>query len=204
MFGNLQKFGMLFAGVVLCLSTTAPSIAADFHGHGGNVFYRGHYSGRFNGGAGQANNFHGGTPHWGGNRSGFEHRYFTGNRYDRGMTAQNGRWRHDNNERFGSQSFGNHLHGNRPRMLASRDLSIQRGSGISVIQRNQPDYDFISNYAGSTDVYQANGGTYVTGYGDGGGQDGSVQRTRPRSKMIDVSRMHDACSHENGVCVIRP
>jgi hypothetical protein len=221
MLGDWRKLTMIVAAGVIAVATAAPSMAADFHGHGGNVYYRGQHGAFLNGRGGTASNYHDRMLHWGGNRAGFENRYFGG---DRGMTARNGQWRHGGEDRFGNRDFGNqdsgnfadrnfgnqgfdnHRHGERPHILASRDFSTRRGSGISVRERSQPDYDFISNYAGSTDVYRANGGTYVAGYGNGDGsnEDPSSQATRPRSKLIDVGRMRDACSHENGVCVIRP
>jgi len=59
-------------------------------------------------------------------------------------------------------------------------------------------------YAGSADVYQANGGTYVIGYG---GYDPYAQtvapQLRPKAKVIDVRYARNPCSYEAGVCVIR-
>lgn len=61
-------------------------------------------------------------------------------------------------------------------------------------------------YAGSADVYQANGGTYVLGFGGGGynpyARSVAVQ-PRPKAKVIDVRYAGNPCSYEAGVCVIR-
>ena len=60
-------------------------------------------------------------------------------------------------------------------------------------------------YAGSADVYQANGGTYVVGYGGYNpyARPAAVQ-PRPRAKLINVRYAGNPCSYEGGVCVIRP
>ncbi|NTF43586.1 hypothetical protein [Rhizobium rhizogenes] len=60
-------------------------------------------------------------------------------------------------------------------------------------------------YAGSADVYQANGGTYVVGYGGYNpyARPAAVQ-PRPRAKVINVRYAGNPCSYEAGVCVIRP
>jgi len=208
MFVGLSRIGVFFAGAALFGTLALPVLAADYHGHGGPVFYRGmHASGFGNRVAeGRNSNFHDRLPRQGNDRSRFERRGFGDDGFDRRMMAQGGR-RHDTRGNpFDQDDNNGHFHANHPRVLASRDFSMRRGSGVSVIERNQPDYDFISNYAGSSDVYHANGGTYVTSDGDGGyGYDASSAPTmQPRAKIIDVAKMRDACAHENGVCVIRP
>ncbi|WFU08546.1 hypothetical protein QA646_14770 [Rhizobium sp. CB3090] len=63
----------------------------------------------------------------------------------------------------------------------------------------------IGTYAGTADMYQADGGTYIVGYG--GGYDPYQNESaalKPRAKVIDVKRAGNACSYEAGVCVIRP
>lgn len=59
-------------------------------------------------------------------------------------------------------------------------------------------------YAGSADVYQADGGTYVVGYGGYNpyARPAPVQ-LRPRAKVINVRYAPNPCSYEAGVCVIR-
>jgi hypothetical protein len=104
-----------------------------------------------------------------------------------------------------SSAGGNSFRSNRPQRLYSMNGYGGYGrSSVNVIVSNQPDYGYVSNYAGTTDVYQGNGGTYATGYSysSGQGQQGSI--ARPRAKIIDVARMGSVCSNENGVCVIRP
>ncbi|MFS8111965.1 hypothetical protein QD460_09615 [Rhizobium jaguaris] len=63
-------------------------------------------------------------------------------------------------------------------------------------------------YAGTTSVYQADGGTYVLGYGGNGGYGGYQSQPatplKPRAKVINVKLARNACSYEAGVCVIRP
>ncbi|ENN89603.1 hypothetical protein RHSP_59640 [Rhizobium freirei PRF 81] len=60
-------------------------------------------------------------------------------------------------------------------------------------------------YAGTADVYQADSGTYVVGYGGYNPYARPVAaQPRPRAKVINVRYAADPCSHEAGVCVIRP
>jgi hypothetical protein len=206
MVGSVLKVRLLVAGAFLLGAMAAPLMAADFHGHGGSVFPHGFHGGGFGRhvAGGYDFNRRGGMPRPGPDRSRFQHRGFDDAGNDRGLTAPNGMWRRNRDDRFGQQDFGNRVHGNHPHVLASGDFSTRRGSGVSVINRSQPDYDVISNYAGSVDVYHANGGTYISGYSDGGDGGQSNTTIRPRSKVIDVARMRNACAYENGVCVIRP
>jgi hypothetical protein len=63
----------------------------------------------------------------------------------------------------------------------------------------------IGTYAGTADIYQANDGTYVLGYGGYDPYPGKpATQLKPRAKVIDVKLAGNACSHEAGVCVIRP
>jgi hypothetical protein len=63
----------------------------------------------------------------------------------------------------------------------------------------------IGTYAGTADMYQANDGTYVLGYGGYDPYPGKpATQLKPRAKVIDVKLAGNACSHEAGVCVIRP
>lgn len=54
-------------------------------------------------------------------------------------------------------------------------------------------------YAGS--AYESGGGTYVGGYGYGYQP---AVRLAPMAKVIRVNNRSNACSYEQGVCVIRP
>ena len=59
-------------------------------------------------------------------------------------------------------------------------------------------------YAGTADVYQANGGTYVVGYGGYNPYTRpAAPLPRPRAKVINVRYAGNPCSYEAGVCVIR-
>ncbi|TAU90747.1 hypothetical protein [Rhizobium leguminosarum] len=58
-------------------------------------------------------------------------------------------------------------------------------------------------YAGSSYVYQADGGTYVGG--DGYGYPSArPELLAPKAKVIDIAVQDDPCSYEANVCVIRP
>ena len=60
------------------------------------------------------------------------------------------------------------------------------------------------SYAGSADVYRADGGTYVIGYGGYNPYARSVAaQPRPKAKVIDVRYAGNPCSYEAGVCIIR-
>ncbi|KAA1179381.1 hypothetical protein FP026_17575 [Rhizobium tropici] len=59
-------------------------------------------------------------------------------------------------------------------------------------------------YAGTADVYQANGGTYVLGYGGYNPYARpATAQLKPKAKVIDVRYADNPCSYEAGVCVIR-
>jgi len=77
------------------------------------------------------------------------------------------------------------------------------GSTVTIISTSQPDWDSVGNYYGANSVLWARNGTYVTSSGFG---PSPVLAPRPRStvKVENVATMADPCSHENGVCVIRP
>lgn len=206
MFGGLSKVRTVFAGMALLCGVAMPVMAADYQGHGGNMVYRGMHGGMPGSRVADTRNWsvQGRPSHQRGDRGRFEHGGFGG--YDRGMTAQNEMRNGNHSRRFEDNDGYGRFHANHLPRLASGDFSTGRGNGISVIDRSRPDYDFISNYAGSIDVYHADGGTYIAGYADGGSSDGdrSAPMMRPRATVIDVAKMHDACAYENGVCVIRP
>ncbi|HWT57352.1 MAG TPA: hypothetical protein VN284_05820 [Rhizobium sp.] len=60
------------------------------------------------------------------------------------------------------------------------------------------------NYAGSSYVYQVDGGTYVGGAGYGFYPAPRPQPLAPKAKVIDVAVQDDPCAYEANVCVIRP
>jgi hypothetical protein len=110
--------------------------------------------------------------------------------------ARNGSGNFDGANRFGS---------NRPqRLYSTNGYGAYGGSNVNVIGRDQPDYGFVGNYAGTTDVYRSDAGTYATGYSYSSDQGQQGSTARPRAKIIDVARMGNVCSNENGVCVTRP
>ena len=197
MFAISRFAGVLALGLGIFGATLLPSSAGDFHGGGRNFIHRGMHGTGF------------------GNR-GFDHRGFdvrsrihNGDRFDNfghGMNARNDHPRFGHDGRFWQASNGDRFHANHPRRLqrlASGNFSTQRGSGITIQLANRPDYDFISNDAGASDSFRTAAGTYSTGY-TGYGRDRPAPTIMPRAKIIDIATMHDACSYENGVCVIRP
>ncbi|WP_431673853.1 hypothetical protein [Rhizobium leguminosarum] len=58
-------------------------------------------------------------------------------------------------------------------------------------------------YAGSSYVYQVDGGTYVGGNGYGY-PTARPELLAPKAKVIDIAVRDDPCSYEANVCVIRP
>ncbi|AYG67656.1 MULTISPECIES: hypothetical protein [unclassified Rhizobium] len=78
----------------------------------------------------------------------------------------------------------------------------QQPARIVIMERR--DAANAGSYAGTADVYRADGGTYVIGYG---GYDPYARPTapqlRPKAKVIDIRYAGNPCSYEAGVCVIR-
>ncbi|MFF0921347.1 hypothetical protein ACFYE8_16755 [Rhizobium leguminosarum] len=79
---------------------------------------------------------------------------------------------------------------------------IARNNLIVVLPQTQGG-DGGGTYAGSSYVYQVDGGTYVGGNGYG------YPTARPellarKAKVIDIAVRDDPCSYEANVCVIRP
>jgi hypothetical protein len=200
----LRNNSVLLA-MALISTLAAPALAGDFRG-GGHGFPRiqgphfgvGNFHRDFRGG--NRNQFAFGNTFRSDHRDGRNHVGGFGS----GGFRNGGR---SDFARSGNGSFGggNNFRSNRPQRLYSMNgYGAYRGSSVNVIVSNQPDYGYISNYSGSTDVYRSDGGTYATGYSysSGQGQQGSI--ARPRAKIIDLARMGNVCSNENGVCVIRP
>jgi hypothetical protein len=220
MFARILKAGMLVLAAVAALSFALPVSAADWRGGG-----RGFHSSRvFHGPfAGNRYGYHRGFDP--GRRSQFADRgRFWRNRPDGGRYAYRYRDGFRNNG-FANNGFGNNGFSNGGfvsndsawrynrrnvgpnrllRRSSSSDIITNRGSGVTVILSDRSDVDVISNnYAGSTDVYTADGGTYVTGFGYSDDGARRASNPRPRATIIDTARAGDPCSHENGVCVIR-
>ncbi|MDL2406277.1 hypothetical protein PY650_11550 [Rhizobium calliandrae] len=106
---------------------------------------------------------------------------------------------------------GDYRHGHR-QFHHSRFVRLQEISWPQRYQQPQParivlmDRQYaadVGTYAGTADIYQADGGTYVVGYG-GGYDQSEPAAPMPRAKVIDVKHARNACSYEAGVCVIRP
>ena len=73
-----------------------------------------------------------------------------------------------------------------------------------IVMMERRDAASAGSYAGSADVYRADGGTYVIGYGGYNPYARSAAaQLRPKAKVIDVRYAGNPCSYEAGVCVIR-
>ncbi|MBN8951814.1 MULTISPECIES: hypothetical protein [unclassified Rhizobium] len=73
-----------------------------------------------------------------------------------------------------------------------------------ILMMERRDAASAGSYAGSADVYRADGGTYVIGYGGYNPYARSVAaQPRPKAKVIDVRYAGNPCSYEAGVCIIR-
>jgi hypothetical protein len=78
----------------------------------------------------------------------------------------------------------------------------QQPARIVIMERR--DAANAGSYAGSADVYRADGGTYVIGYGGYNPYaPPATMQLRPKAKVIDVRYAGNPCSYEAGVCVIR-
>jgi len=85
------------------------------------------------------------------------------------------------------------------------EISWSQRQPARIVLMDQPYAADIGTYAGTTNVYQANDGTYVLGYGGYDPYpDKPATQLKPRAKVIDVKLAGSACSYEAGVCVIRP
>jgi hypothetical protein len=203
MMTRFMKNGPVVLALAVVVSAALPAFAGDFS-VGGRGFLRPSMNGMHfaNRSVDFQRNFHPRDHNHfaSGDRFRFQDhdfRHFDGNREFRGRNfARNG-----NNSFYG----GNYFHSNRPQRLYSiSGYGSNGGSSVNVISRNQPDYDVVSNYAGTSDAYQSNAGTYITGYGYSTGYEPAGASPRPLAKVIDVAHLPNACSMENGVCVIRP
>ncbi|MBY2939403.1 hypothetical protein HF264_06650 [Rhizobium leguminosarum] len=79
---------------------------------------------------------------------------------------------------------------------------IARNNLIVVLPQTQGG-DGGGTYAGSSYVYQVDGGTYVGGNGYGY-PTARPELLAPKAKVIDIAVRDDPCSYEANVCVIRP
>jgi hypothetical protein len=101
-------------------------------------------------------------------------------------------WRHNNHSGFVR------LH----EISASQGFGQRQPARIVLMERHEAAN--TGTYAGTADVYQADGGTYVVGYGGYNPYARpAVVQPRPRAKVIDVRYADNPCSYEAGVCVIR-
>ncbi|MCW1749692.1 hypothetical protein [Rhizobium acaciae] len=78
---------------------------------------------------------------------------------------------------------------------------VARNNLIVVVPQAQGDGD---TYAGTSYVYQADGGTYVGGERYGFYPPVRPELLAPKAKVIDIAVQDDPCSYEANVCVIRP
>ncbi|MFB2566866.1 hypothetical protein [Rhizobium sp. IMFF44] len=98
-------------------------------------------------------------------------------------------------------------HHDRSGIVRLNQISQPQGSGqqpARIVIMERRDAASAGSYAGSADVYRADGDTYVIGYGGYNpyAQPATVQ-LRPKAKVIDVRYAGNPCSYEAGVCVIR-
>ncbi|MFJ6328577.1 MULTISPECIES: hypothetical protein [unclassified Rhizobium] len=90
-----------------------------------------------------------------------------------------------------------------PQIAPSLGFKQQQPARIVLMERHEA--ASTGTYAGTADVYRANGGTYVVGYSDYDPYARpAAPQPRPRAKVINIRYAPDPCSHEAGVCVIRP
>ncbi|MDV4155166.1 hypothetical protein R1521_23035 [Rhizobium brockwellii] len=78
---------------------------------------------------------------------------------------------------------------------------VARNNLIVVLPQAQGGGD---TYAGTSYVYQADGGTYVGGERYGFYPPARPEPLAPKAKVIDIAVQDDPCSYEANVCVIRP
>jgi len=195
MIAHLVKAGaMLLAAATVAIAF--PSAAGDFHG-GRSFMRQQHFA---SGGFGRFNDRH---------------------RFDfrRGLGVTDNRLPFDRHN-FGRKSFANRDR-NRNDFFNRGDVSVNfdvygprwrpqlssvanAGSTVTIISTNQSDYDQVGNYAGANSVLRTGGGTYVTSSGYGTNPALFAEQPRPNAKVVHVATMADPCSHEQGVCVIRP
>ncbi|MBM7048946.1 MULTISPECIES: hypothetical protein [Rhizobium] len=90
-----------------------------------------------------------------------------------------------------------------PEISSSQGFRQQQPARIVLMEPREAAN--TGTYAGTADVYQANGGTYVIGYGGYNPYARpAAMQPRPRAKVINVRYADNPCSYEAGVCVIRP
>ncbi|MCZ3375921.1 hypothetical protein [Rhizobium sp. AG207R] len=98
-------------------------------------------------------------------------------------------------------------HHNRSGIVRLNQISQPQNSGqqpARIVIMERRDAASAGSYAGSADVYRADGGTYVIGYGGYNPYARSAAaQLRPKAKVIDVRYAGNPCSYEAGVCVIR-
>ncbi|MBA1346627.1 hypothetical protein [Rhizobium sp. WYCCWR 11146] len=73
-----------------------------------------------------------------------------------------------------------------------------------IVVAPQAQSDGGDTYAGTSYVYQADGGTYVGGERYGFYPSARPELLAPKAKVIDIAVQDDPCTYEANVCVIRP
>ncbi|MBY3120246.1 hypothetical protein [Rhizobium laguerreae] len=80
---------------------------------------------------------------------------------------------------------------------------VARNNIIVVVPQAQRS-DGGGTYAGTSYLYQADGGTYGGGGGYGFYPAARPEPLAPKAKVIDIAVQDDPCAYEANVCVIRP
>ena len=78
------------------------------------------------------------------------------------------------------------------------------GRNVIVVVAPQSGGSVGGTYAGSSYVYDSDGGTYAVGSNYGFPVPVQTTGLAPMAKVISVTAKSSACSYEAGVCVIRP
>ncbi|MCA2409743.1 hypothetical protein GYN07_21460 [Rhizobium leguminosarum bv. viciae 248] len=79
---------------------------------------------------------------------------------------------------------------------------VTRNNIVVVVPQVQRDGG--DTYAGTSYVYQADGGTYVGGERYSFYRSAQPELLAPKAKVIDIAVQDDPCAYEANVCVIRP
>jgi len=107
----------------------------------------------------------------------------------------------------GSKRFGHRL-GRTPLIKRAsfpyRGNSGYGGRNVIVLVQSPTGTGVSGTYSGSSYVYDADGGTYVTASGYSVGAQQRTITLAPMAKVINVTTKSSSCSYEAGVCVIRP
>jgi len=194
MFKTSSKLVSLAAAVLIAL----PAAAGDF---GGNVFPRhhdrGHAGGIGYGNIGQGMG-HRGVANGFASGSVIRHRGTS-------IVGNYGGWNNGPRQIAGGYD-GYRPHPGRGRFIqrfSSPSSNFARSNIVIIDQRGEARAP-SGTYAGTSYAYETDGGTYVGGYGYAGYGYQPTVRLAPMAKVIHVNNRRNACSYEQGVCVIRP